>query len=325
MGLTINYSGMHGIHIPVADEGLNGYCPASVCPNGFLGLPAAPPNLALGTVTQYLSAGTANYNGLSISLQRRLAAGISFNVNYTWSHALDEVSNGGVANEPFGILDTDPSVTILQNPFSVRGNYGSSDYDVRHYFSATFVVTDMFRRAGLNWGPKQLFGGWTLSSNWFWRSGLPFSIIDNSALAPLLGLNYDGAIFASPVANVPRTCGSAVNAPCLTTAQFTPAANGAPSGFGTMGRNSVYGPRFFDADISLTKDIAITEHVTFSFGAQAYNVFNHPNFDQPVNDISNPQFGSSIAAVGPPTSLLGSFVGAGSSPRFLEIKGVVRF
>ena len=155
MGLTVNYSGMHGIHIPVADEGLNGYCPASVCPNGFVGLPAAPPNPAFGTVTQYLSAGTANYNGLSISLQRRLSAGISFNVNYTWSHALDDVSNGGVANEPFGILDTDPSITILQNPFNVRGNYGTSDYDVRHYFSASFVVTDMFRHAGLNCGPKQ--------------------------------------------------------------------------------------------------------------------------------------------------------------------------
>ena len=97
------------------------------------------------------------------------------------------------------------------------------------------------------------------------------------------------------------------------------------TGFGTMGRNSVYGPHFFDVDIALTKDIRIKERLMFSFGAQAYNVFNHPNFDQPVNDISNPAFGSSIAEVGPPTSLLGSFVGAGSSPRFIEIKGIVRF
>jgi hypothetical protein len=118
---------------------------------------------------------------------------------------------------------------------------------------------------------------------------------------------------------------SAVNLPCLATAQFAPAAIGAPSGFGTLARNSVYGPHFFDVDLALMKQVAITERVTFSLGAQAYNVFNHPNFDQPVNDISNPLFGSSISTVGPPTSLLGSFVGAGSSPRFLEIKGVVRF
>jgi len=325
MLLTAGYSGMHGSHIPVADEGLNGYCPTSVCPNGFLGLPAVQPNPALGTVLQYLSAGSSNYNGFTISLQRRLSAGLSFNANYTWSHTLDDVSNGGVANLPFGILVTDPSVTVLQNPFNVRGNYGPSDYDARHYFSASAVLTDMFRHAGFHWGPNRVFGGWTLSGNWVWRSGLPFSVIDNSALAPLLGLGYEGEIFASPVTNVARTCGSAVNSPCLSASQFAPAANGVPSGFGSMGRNSIYGPHFFDVNLALMKEVAIAEHVTFSFGAQAYNAFNHTSFDQPVNDISNPQFGSSIAAVGPPTSLLGSFVGAGSSPRFVEIKGVVRF
>ena len=53
MALTVNYSGMHGMHIPVADEGLNGYCPASVCPNGFAGLPTAPANAALGFVATW--------------------------------------------------------------------------------------------------------------------------------------------------------------------------------------------------------------------------------------------------------------------------------
>ena len=325
MILTVNYSGMHGIHIPVADEGLNAYCPASVCPNGFQGLPTAPANAALGNVIQYLSAGVSNYNGLTVSVQRRLSAGLTFNANYTWSHALDEVSNGGIANIPFGALVTDPSITIPQNPFNIRGNYGNSDYDVRNYFSASFVLTDMFRHAGFHWGPNRIFGGWTLSSNWFWRSGLPFSVVDSSAVAPLFGLNYNGTIFASPVTNVPNTCNNAVNSPCLTASEFAPAANNAPTGFGTGGRNAFHGPHFFDTDIAVMKDVAIREHVTFSFGAQAYNAFNHTNFDQPVNDISNPQFGFSTAAVGPPTSLLGSFVGAGSSPRFVEIKGIIRF
>ena len=325
--LIVNYSGMHGEHIPIADTALNGYCPTSVCPTGFLGLPVAPPNPALGQVTQYLSAANSNYNGLTISLQRHLSAGLTFNVNYTWSHSLDDVSNGGVQNEPFNFVSTDPSITVLQNPYSVRGNYGNSDYDVRHYFSASFVLTDMFRHARFHWGPNRVFGGWTLSSNWSFRTGLPFTIIDNSALAPLLGSNFSPVqyIFASPVTSVPGTCTSAVNSPCLSPSQFAPPANGAPSGFGTIGRNSVYGPHFFDTDIALMKDVALGEHVTFSFGAQAYNVFNHPNFDQPVSDISNPQFGSSISTVGPPTGILGSFVGAGSSPRFVEIKGALRF
>jgi hypothetical protein len=326
MAFSANYSGMHGIHIPVATEGLNGYCPVSVCPSGFVGLPATVPNAALGTVFQYLSAGTSNYNGLILSLQRRMAAGITFNLNYTWSHAFDIVSNGGVANLPFGILVTNPSITVVQNPRDARGNYGPADYDVRNYVSMSLIVNDIVRRAGLKWGPNRVLGGWMLSTNWFWRTGLPFSIIDTSAEAPLAGLNNGGPIFASPVTAVPTACGAgAVSTACLSTGMFAPPANGMPTGFGTMGRNAIYGPNFFDVDLAVMKDVKITEHVLFSFGAQAYNLFNHSNFDQPVNDISNPQFGFSIATVGPPTSLLGSFVGAGSSPRFLEIKGVVRF
>ncbi len=160
--LTLNYSGMHGDHIPIGDFGLNAYCPPSVCPNGFAGLPATVPNAAFGTVLQYLSAGESNYNGLTVSVQRRVSAGLSFTLNYTWSHALDDVSNGGVANEAFGIFQTDPDITSPQNPFNIRGNYGSADYDVRHYFSANMVLTDMFRHVGFKYGPNQVFGGWTL-------------------------------------------------------------------------------------------------------------------------------------------------------------------
>jgi hypothetical protein len=323
MILTVNYSGMHGTHIPVADGGLNAYCPASVCANGFAGLPVAPANPALADVTQYLSAGDSSYNGLTVSLQKRLSAGLSFNFNYTWSHALDDVSNGGVANIPFGALDTDANITFAQNPFNIRGNYGNSDYDVRHYISASFVFTDALRHAGFHYGPNRVFGGWTLSGNIFFRTGLPFTIIDSADGAALAGLNYAGTIFASPVTKVSGSCGSAVNSPCLSTSEFAP--SGALTGFGTIARNSVYGPHFFDVDMALMKDVAIAEHVVFSFGAHAYNLFNHANFDQPVNDIANPLLGYSIAEVGPPTSLLGSFVGAGSSPRFVEIKGLIRF
>jgi hypothetical protein len=321
--VSVNYSGMHGSHVPLDDSGLNAYCPATVCPNGFSGLPTAPANAAFGVVQQYFSSGNANYDGLTISVQRRLSAGLMFNLNYTWSHALDEVSNGGIQNLPFGILDTNPSIGRVENPYNFRANYGSADYDVRHYVSATMVLTDMFRHAGMKWGPNRVFGGWTLSSNWFFRTGLPFTVLDNAAYGQLQAFNYLGAVFANPTTAIPSTCTSAVNSPCLTTAQFSP--SGALNGFGAMGRNSVYGPHFFDVDLSLMKNIAITERVTFSFGANAFNIFNHPNFDQPVADIANPNFGSSINNVGPPTSLLGSFVGAGSSPRFLEIKGVIRF
>jgi hypothetical protein len=69
----------------------------------------------------------------------------------------------------------------------------------------------------------------------------------------------------------------------------------------------------FNVDVALMKDVAITEHVTSHSGAQVFKIFNHPNFDQPVADLANPQFGFATSTVGPPTSFLGSFVGAGVS------------
>jgi hypothetical protein len=274
-------------------------------------------------VYQYFSAGSANYNGLTVSLQRRLSNSFTYTLSYTWSHALDDVSNGGIGTEAFSLAGTNGSVTAAQNPRDIRANYGSSDYDARHYFSASFMLTDVIRQAGLRWGPNRILGGWMLSGNWFFRTGLPFTVVDSGTYNSLLGFNYEGAIFTSPVSSAPRSCGNAVDSPCLNASQFVSSAQA--SGFGTIGRNTVYGPHFFNVDLSLMKTVALGEHARLQFGAQAYNVFNHPNFDQPVGDIANPLFGSTVGTVGPPTSLLGAFVGAGSSPRFVEIKGMVRF
>jgi hypothetical protein len=325
MMLSINYSGMHGNFIPIADNGLNAYCPASTCPTGFTGLPASAADPRFGTVTQYLSGGISNYNGLIVSLQRRMSRSLTWNLNYTWSHAQDDASNGGLLSVNEGEA---PSVLNPQNPYNVRANYGSSDLDVRHYLSFGFVATDIFSH-GMHWGPaKRILGGWTLTGSLFYRTGLPYTATDSGATSLLN--NYGGTVFASVLPNQQvGSCGvnavtdanGNVNSPCLTLAQF------APSGysFGNQGRNDFRGPNFFDMDLALMKDIKFTERVTFSFGAQAFNVLNHPNFDQPINDINNPNFGQIQTMVGPPTSILGSFVGGSNSPRFLEIRGMLRF
>jgi hypothetical protein len=334
MVLTVNYAGMHGVDIPIGDFGLNGYCPkgaGSICPNGIAGLPTAAPNPALGVVEQYLSAGVSSYNGLITSLQRRMSDGLTFTVNYTWSHSLDDVSNGGIANEPYSIVSVDPSITTIGQPFNIRANYGDSDYDVRNYFSANAVQTDLIRHLGFKKGPNMILGGWTLSFNVFARSGLPFSVVDNSATGALFSYNLDGPIFATQTTRISGTnCGAnAVNVPCLSTSEFAPAfgTTGVLTGFGNTGRNSFRGPDFVNVDMSITKDFQIKERARFQIGAQFYNLFNHPNFDNPLNDVSNTAglFGSAISTVSPPTSLLGAFLGAGGSPRFIEFKGKFSF
>ena len=321
MLLSVNYAGTHGIYVPVDDNGLNAYCDPTAaktpCPNGFAGVPSAAPDPRFGTVTQYISAGTSTYNGLIVSLQRRLSSALTWNLNYTWSHALDDVSNGGF--EPFN-FSTNTSILSPQNPHDIRANYGNADEDVRHYISMGFMMNDLVRHAGFHHGPARIFGGWTLSGNIFYRTGLPFTVIDSNATANLN--NYGGTLFATPIAGVNTSCGrSAVDSPCFGSSDFVSTG----VAFGNQGRNSFRGPGFFDMDLALMKDIAITERVTFSFGAQAFNVLNHPNFDQPVGDLGSNQFGSITTSVGTPTSILGAFVGGGNAPRFVEIKGVLRF
>jgi len=332
MVLTLNYQGMHGVHLPLANFAINAYCPPNVsgspCPNGFAGLPATPANPALGTIEQYTNAGISNYNGLTVSFQRRLSAGLTFTLNYTWSHNLDDVSNGGIANEYYAANATNLSVTTPQIPYDLAANYGNADYDVRHYLSANFVLSDMFRHTGFKWGPNAVFGGWTLSSNWFLRSGLPYNVIDGAAEGALASYNNATAtIYATPLGYIPTSCTNGVNSPCITASQFEPgfASTGVINGFGTMGRNQLYGPHFFNVDMSIMKSVRVKERASFSFGASFYNLLNHPNFDNPVDNLSSPEFGSVINTVSPPTSILGSFLGAGGSPRFIELKGVFRF
>jgi hypothetical protein len=104
---------------------------------------------------------------------------------------------------------------------------------------------------------------------------------------------------------------------------FSPATDG----FGNQRRNQFYGPKFFDTDLTVMKSFNIPkwEHAKLSFGAQFFNLFNHPNFDQPVADVANPQFGLINATVNTPTSILGSFLGGDASPRLIQLKASLTF
>ncbi len=62
------------------------------------------------------------------------------------------------------------------------------------------------------------------------------------------------------------------------------------------------------------------ESAQFQLGLQFFNLFNHPNFNLPVNNTANPQFGTIQSAVNPPTSILGSFLGGDASPRLIQVK-----
>jgi len=325
---SVNYVGNHGIFEAALNSGVNAF--------GFGGLPAAAPDPRFSTVTQVQSIAVSNYNGLVTSFRHNFNRGFAFQLNYTWSHALDEISNGGLL--PFND-NTNVSILNPVNPFNIRQNYGNSDYDVRHYFSANYVWSDSLRHL-FKWGPNAVFGGWTVSGTVFSRSGLPFSVIDGNASATLNGQNYGGTILADVVG--PTTSGSCgrPNAtpdpatgnpppPCLNFASFASPTSVAVN----QARNQFRGPNFFDTDLTVMKNTKLGEKASLGVGVQFFNLFNHPNFDQPIGDIAagsadpinGGSFGTIVSTVNTPTSILGSFLGGDASPRLIQLKAEFKF
>jgi hypothetical protein len=112
----------------------------------------------------------------------------------------------------------------------------------------------------------------------------------------------------------------------LAYSQFVPA--GSETGFGSQGlRGAFRGPNYFDTDFNVTKKFAIPhwERGSFQLGFQFFNLFNHPNFSNPVNDLNSGSFGKIVSQVNPPTSILGSFLGGDASPRLIQLKGQLTF
>jgi hypothetical protein len=333
MVASFNYVGNHGIYIPTLNDGVNAYCDPGTCPGGFLGLPTAAPDQRFGTVTQIMSTGVSRYNGLTASLSRRMSHGLLFQLNYTFSHALDSVSNGGV--DPFSESNTYTSYSLLnpQDPNRIRAyNYGNADYDVRHYFSASYVWDNPLRHLTRR-GPNALLSDWTISGTVFTRSGLPFTVLDGAATSALNALNYGGVVglgggvFADVAGSGATTCGpSGVNTSCFSASQFG-SAQASPTHFGAQSRNQFRGPMYFNTDLSVSKLFRIPrwETARLGFGAQFFNLFNHPNFDVPISDITDPLFGTITNTVSPPTSIVGSFLGGDASPRMIQVKLQLRF
>ena len=104
--------------------------------------------------------------------------------------------------------------------------------------------------------------------------------------------------------------------PCYTLGQFltynSTSGSGTPlqTDFGATGPGVFRGPGYFDIDNQLTKKIALKEKYLFEFGAQAYNVLNHPNFSNPTASITSGSLGTTSGLIGPPTSPYGSGQGA---------------
>jgi hypothetical protein len=305
--LSVSYVGNHGYHETVPIGSVNAYEP------DFKGLPSTAPDPRFLAVNWVTSAGTSSYNGITATFKGHVG-GLQVGLNYSYSHTLDTVSNGGLA--PYN-YSTNTSPLQPMNPYNFQLNHADADYDIRQYLSANYVWMLPFNK--LTGGrAKYLADGWQISGTIFTRTGLPYTPYDGLADEILDETGYGSEDYANYLGGPHPSC-SGPEKPCLTTSEFSPSPY--MKGFGNVLRNSFRGPAYFNWDTSLLKytNIPHWESAKLAVGLQAYNVLNHPNFDNPVANLYSGSFGQVIKTLGPPTSVLGSFLGGDDTVRMVQV------
>jgi hypothetical protein len=249
--ITLAYVGHHGYHEGYPNGTLNASTGPSALGPGFgseiTGYPVNTPDPRFGAFTEWNSGAVSNNNELTATYSRRMSAGFVINANYTWAHALDEISNGGLLG--VGVHNLLGQI----NPLSLRANnYGNADYDIRNQFNANWVWTEPYHFN--NRAANGILGGWIFSENFITRSGLPFTVVDGTT-----GLSNAGTGVNTPVQLVaPNPQQSCVNghSECFNSADFESANN--LGLFPTQRRNQFRGPGFFNSDFTFGKNYHVS-------------------------------------------------------------------
>ena len=351
--LRMDYVGTRGLHEPYQVQ-LNGY--QNVCSGCFSPFPFQRPlDQRFGNVTEFQTGAKSNYNGLQTAYTQQWNS-LTLRANYTFSHCLDEVSNGGLLAF---------STQGLESPLpgELSRQYASCDYDVRHNISAFGMYQVPFHSD--NALLRQIFGGWSFSETAFLHSGLPFSVLSQAYSAnsngvfqasnPAQTIQFAVPNYANRVPEVPlyrKTPYPGVTVtgtkqwlnPDAFVSVVDPTTGACYTGelgvqndnpkicqFGNSGRNFVRGPHFTYSDIYITKIFPMKAGVTFRLSGHFFNAFNHPNFALPstvqagVPGSVPARFGTLQSVTSPPTGLLGVGLGGDSSPRMIAFQGRIEF
>ncbi len=267
--LQVGYIGNHATHL-VPYRNINAFDPR-------LG---RRPFVGLSDIQQFWGCCDSNYNALQVSLKRRFSRGLTFNVNYSWSHSLDQ---GGLT---FG--------SQAQDFTNYQSEYGNSDYDARHNLQLDYT----YEIPGIHGIPKFIGSGWQVNGITVLRSGLPVTVF--------CGCDSNGNGIANERANIVPGVSTAPTSKDLPKAQFNIAAFSipAPGTVGNSARNILRGPAAINTDFSLFKNFRFRETKVVQFRAEAFNLFNTPEFSQPGATLTSPAtFGRSFSTI----STIGGF------------------
>ena len=255
-------------------------------PDGTVDPDMLRPYLGYDSIYAIIGGANSSYNAFQIS-GRRNAGGLELTLAYTYSHSIDNSSDR-----------YDSSFVDSYNLSSYRA---SSNFDQRHILTISYVYQlPIFNHVtGLK---KTFLGGWQISGITTMQTGEPFSVInggyyDNAGVANEVGSGSYADVVGNPHAGVPHTAiyGAGILGPLL----YNPAAYQQPTGltFGDSGRNSLNIPRRTNFDMGIFKRFAIRESMAVEFRAEAFNIFNHTQW----NGINNTSCGNAFNS-GDPTN-----------------------
>lgn len=273
--LTVAYVGSKGTHLQGA-ENLNQPVP------GTAPIASRRPYSLYQTITDLIDVDNSSYNALQVIAEHRLSHGLAFQASYTWAHDLDYASfnpSGGSAT--------------FEDTYDHALDYGNADYDIRHRLTASFTYDLPFRVHGL---AGKFVNGWQTNGILTLMTGIPFSVQSASN-----SLNNGATSRASYVPGAGN--GVLPGDQRTVTEWFNVAAFTAPAldQYGNVARNSIYGPATRELDFSLFKNIPLGQDTSrkLQIRAEAFNVANTPQFNNPVNTIGAAGAGSITSAGSP--------------------------
>jgi hypothetical protein len=274
--LEVGYVGSHGTKLFRYRDINQPVNPSVSSARPFDNGPFAPSGGTFFYVNQLETTAISNYNALQTSFSVRDRKGFSTQVNYAWSHSIDNASDG---------QDYVANATQPDNSHCTKCEKANSNFDNRH----RFVVTASYAIPNFSESHPRLGKGWQLNTVVTIRSGNPFHLTlfddynNTGEFFPrpdLIGDPYAGISAPDRFINL-----SAFKVPCT----LDPAGDGSAAScipgtwhFGSLGRNALRGPGYHNVDFSIFKDTDITEKLRLQLRAEVFNIFNHPNFSNPL-------------------------------------------
>jgi len=298
---TVSYLGSHGVHL-LETNVVNLIDPAT----GVVQYPAFAP-----AIPWRGSVGMSTYNGLSVALRRSFSHGLLVTANYTWSHEIDNGSNGS----------GDGDEISPQNPLCLACETASGVWDARHVVNGNAVYQLPFGQGKplLHDGgiAGAIAGNWELTTTALARTGFPVNV--------LMPSNYTAPDGGSGTERPDLVPGVSLTPPGgkKVAEWINPAAFATPAGeFGTAPRDLVRGPGTWQVDLGIAKHIPLTERASLEFRSEFFNIFNHSQLGPPqstFNPANTTGFGSIITTVNLNTSIISPITPVGSgTPREIQ-------